>query len=223
VVRTVFLLRYLSDASLREQITASTNKVEAYNGFAKWLNFGGEGVIEAIAFEEQEKRLKYNHLVANAVAIQNVIDLTRAVRALLQEGYPIRREDLAALSPYQTGHLKRFGDYTLSAQAPEPFDGELVTPFLLEGKDVGDQLLGRDETFSEEAQHPRKRLAGPDRGDDLLFLVEESVWLDLERCPRYRLPRQYDPAAEARAAQRRLQCLAAAHHLQRCAEPAATR
>ncbi len=76
--------------------------------------------------------MKYNHLVANAVAIQNVIDLTRAVRARLQEGYPIRREELAALSPYQTGHLKRFGDYTLSAQAPEPFDGELVTPFLLE-------------------------------------------------------------------------------------------
>jgi hypothetical protein len=53
----------LSDATLREQITASTNKVEAYNGFAKWLNFGGEGVIEALAFEEQEKGLKYNHLV----------------------------------------------------------------------------------------------------------------------------------------------------------------
>jgi len=132
VVRTVFLLRYLSDATLREQITASTNKVEAYNGFAKWLNFGGEGVIAAVAFEEQEKRLKYNHLVANAVAIQNVIDLTRAVRALLQESYPVQREELAALSPYQTGHLKRFGDYALSVRPPEPFDGELVTPFRLD-------------------------------------------------------------------------------------------
>ena len=89
-------------------------------------------MIEAVDFEEQEKRLKYNHLVANAVAIQNVVDLTRAVRALLQEGYPVRREDLAALSPYQTGHLKRFGDYTLSVRPPEPFDGELVTPFRLE-------------------------------------------------------------------------------------------
>ncbi len=25
--------------------TASTNKAEAYNGFSKWLFFGGEGVI----------------------------------------------------------------------------------------------------------------------------------------------------------------------------------
>ena len=142
VVRTVFLLRYLSDAPLREQITASTNKVEAYNGFAKWLNFGSERIIEAIAFEEQEKRLEYNQLVANAVAIQNVIDLTRAVRALLQEGYPVRQEDLAALSPYQTGHLKRFGDYTLSVQPPEPSDGELVTPFLLEPPEPADAQPG---------------------------------------------------------------------------------
>jgi hypothetical protein len=42
---TVFLLQYLSDPSLRQQITESTNNVEAYNGFAKWLFFGGEGII----------------------------------------------------------------------------------------------------------------------------------------------------------------------------------
>jgi TnpA family transposase len=102
VVRTVFLLEYLSNARLREQITATTNKVEAYNGFAKWLNFGGQGVIDTLDPIEQEKHLKYNHLVANAAAIQNVIDLTRAVRELQADGYMVRRDDLAQLSPYQT-------------------------------------------------------------------------------------------------------------------------
>ena len=91
---------------MREQITATTNKVEAYNGFAKWLNFGGEGVIDTIDPVEQEKHLKYNHLVANAAAIQNVIDLTRAVRTLQADGYIIQRDDLAQLSPYQTRRLK---------------------------------------------------------------------------------------------------------------------
>jgi TnpA family transposase len=54
VVRTIFLLEFLNDAKLREQITATTNKVEAYNGFAKWLNFGGEGVIDTIDPVEQD-------------------------------------------------------------------------------------------------------------------------------------------------------------------------
>jgi TnpA family transposase len=132
VVRTVFLLEYLNDAQLREHITATTNKVEAYNGFAKWLNFGGEGVIDTLDPVEQEKHLKYNHLVANAAAIQNVIDLTRAVRTLQADGYIIHRDDLAQLSPYQTRRLKRFGDYTLSLSSPEPFDAELAVPFALD-------------------------------------------------------------------------------------------
>jgi Tn3 transposase DDE domain-containing protein len=125
-IRTAFLLEYLSSAQLCEQITASTNKVEAYHRFAKWLFFGGEGLLLEIHPDEQEKRLKYNHLLTNAVAIQNVIDLTRAVRGLLPDGFPVKHEDLATLSPYQTRHIKRFGDYVFTVTAPEPFDGELA-------------------------------------------------------------------------------------------------
>jgi len=73
-----------------------------------------------------------HHLVANAAAVQNVIDLTRAIRELQADGYIVRRDDLAQLSPYQTRRLKRFGDYTLSMSSPDPFDSELVVPFPLE-------------------------------------------------------------------------------------------
>jgi hypothetical protein len=100
--------------------------------FVPLSNFGGEGVIDTIDPVEQEKHLKYNHLVANAAAIQNVIDLTRAVRDLQADGYFVRREDLAQLSPYQTRRLKRFGDYTLSSGAPDPFETDLVVSFPLE-------------------------------------------------------------------------------------------
>lgn len=55
---------------LREQITATTNKVEAYNGFSKWLLFGGEGVIADNDPEEREKVIKYNDLVVNDVIFQ---------------------------------------------------------------------------------------------------------------------------------------------------------
>src|SRR4051812_49299234 len=40
-VWTVALLRYLADPALRARVTAATNKVESYNGFSKWLGFGG--------------------------------------------------------------------------------------------------------------------------------------------------------------------------------------
>ncbi|ASK17177.1 Tn3 family transposase [Bacillus cereus] len=38
-IRTIYPLRHIQDMKLREQIAASRNKVEAYNGFLKWLFF----------------------------------------------------------------------------------------------------------------------------------------------------------------------------------------
>lgn len=55
VVRTGFLLQYIHDADLRATIQATTNKSEALNGFAKWLSFGGEGVIATNNREEQAR------------------------------------------------------------------------------------------------------------------------------------------------------------------------
>ena len=49
------------------------------------------------------------------------------MRGLLAEGYPVKHEDGATLSPYQTRHFKRFGDYVFTVTPPEPFDGELAT------------------------------------------------------------------------------------------------
>ncbi|KUJ68137.1 hypothetical protein ACZ90_21425 [Streptomyces albus subsp. albus] len=45
VIRTVQLLRYLSDAPLRRRVTAATNKVESFNRFSQWNGFGNRGVI----------------------------------------------------------------------------------------------------------------------------------------------------------------------------------
>jgi TnpA family transposase len=126
-VRTLFLLQYISDRELREQITASTNKVEAYNGFAKHFFFGGEGVIADNDPVEQEKAIKYNDLVSNAVIFHNVVEQTRIIKSLIREGWKITPEDVAALSPYVTSHIKRFGDYLIDVDAiPEPYEPDLA-------------------------------------------------------------------------------------------------
>lgn len=127
VVRTVVLLQFISDPELRRGITAAQNKVEAYNGFAKWLFFGAEGIIAQNDPEEQEKAIKYNDLVATAAIFQNMIDMSAALRSLIEEGYPMTRELAAGLSPYITARIKRFGDYVIDlATLPEPLDRALA-------------------------------------------------------------------------------------------------
>ena len=120
VVRTVFLLQYISDMQLRKEITAVTNIVEAYHKFSKWFFFGGFGVVMKNDPIEQEKVIKYKDLVANAVLFQNVVDLTDILRDLQKQGYLISREDVAVVSPYITAHVKRFGDYLIDMETVPP-------------------------------------------------------------------------------------------------------
>jgi TnpA family transposase len=129
VVRTLFLLQYISDRALRQEITACTNIVEGYHNFLDWLFFGKQGVITDHDPEEQEKRLKYLDLVASAVIFQNTVDISAAVRSLVEEGHQVDRELLSTLSPYLTRHLKRYGDYVVDLTTiPEPLDLAVSLP-----------------------------------------------------------------------------------------------
>ncbi|TDQ45009.1 Tn3 family transposase [Permianibacter aggregans] len=121
VVRTKFLLQYIMDIELRRTIHAATNKSEQFNDFAKWLFFGGQGIIAENIRHEQRKVIKYNHLVANMIILNNVHRMTTSLKHLRQSGFEINEKVLAALAPYRTTHINRFGDYTLDLErAVEP-------------------------------------------------------------------------------------------------------
>jgi hypothetical protein len=82
-------------------------------------------VIAENVRDEQRKFIKYNHLVANILAFHNILSMTKAIDRLKAEGQEIPDEVLAAVSPYQTSHINRFGQYQLYARrAPDPL------PFL---------------------------------------------------------------------------------------------
>jgi hypothetical protein len=119
-VRTEFLLKYLGSAELRATIQAATNKSEAFNGFAQWVAFGGDGTITQNSRDEQRKVIKYNHLVANCLIFHNVYHLSRVLRDLQREGYPLEGSEVAALSPYVTAHINRFGHYELDLDTRPP-------------------------------------------------------------------------------------------------------
>jgi TnpA family transposase len=121
VERTLFLLNYMADPAMRQQIRAETTKVESYHNFTDWIAFGGP-VLRTGDPVEQEKRIKYRDLVASAVMLHNVVDMTNALHALQQEGVQVTPEMARHFSPYLTEQLKRFGQYMLDMETPpEPF------------------------------------------------------------------------------------------------------
>lgn len=112
-IRTLFLLRYISDFELRKTIHAATNKSEEYNSLVKWSFFGGGGVIQENLRHEQRKLIKYNQLVVNMIILHNVHHMTAVLAELRREGTAITPEILAGLAPYRVSHINRFGDYFL--------------------------------------------------------------------------------------------------------------
>ena len=120
VIRTRFLLKYISDAELRRTINAATNKSEEFNDFVKWSFFGGDGIIAENIRHEQRKVVKYNHLVANMIILHNVHEMTRLLKGLQQKGFVLTEEVLKGLAPYRRSHINRFGEYMLDLDRDVP-------------------------------------------------------------------------------------------------------
>jgi TnpA family transposase len=122
VERTLFLLRYISNTEVRHVIRAETTKIEAYNDFLDWVCFGGP-VVKSGDPVEQEKQLKYASLVANAVMLSNVADLTEVLSAMAKDGHPVTPELVACTSPHIREHIRRFGRFALDmGDLPNPLN-----------------------------------------------------------------------------------------------------
>jgi TnpA family transposase len=113
VVRTMFLLEYITDIDLRRTIQAATCKSEEFNEFASWLFFANGGKIPSNLRHEQGKIVKYNHLLANIAILYNVNAMTEAFNQLKSEGYNITKAQMASFSPYHTEHFGRLGSFEL--------------------------------------------------------------------------------------------------------------
>ncbi len=113
VIRTQYLLEYITDIKMRETIQAATCKSESFNDFVKWVFFFNNGEIQENLRHEQNKMVNYNHLVANLVILHNVNAMTKVIRQLKREGLEITDDMLAGIAPYRRDHIDLLGKYPL--------------------------------------------------------------------------------------------------------------
>ncbi len=126
VERTIFLLRYVSEPSFRFNIRAETTKIESFHSFLDWIAFGGT-TIKSGDPVEQAKKMKYMDVIANAVMLQNVADLTNILNDMANEGFKITPELVSSLSPYMRENILRFGKWSLDMNdMPEPLQPKPV-------------------------------------------------------------------------------------------------
>lgn len=92
-------MRCLSGPELRKQITAITNKAEAFHGYSEWLMVGGRLTGHSDP-DHQELVVKFNELIANCAICSTALDITDAANAFAADGNEVDHDDLATVTPY---------------------------------------------------------------------------------------------------------------------------
>ncbi len=114
VLKTIHILRYISDESLRRRIQLQLNRGEHRHQLAKWLFFANRGEFRTRDYEEMMNKASCLSLLSNAVLVWNTVHLEKLVTQLRGSGEVILDEDLARISPLAHTHIIPNGTYNFS-------------------------------------------------------------------------------------------------------------
>jgi len=100
--KTIHLLDYCNDETLRRRILAQLNRGETRHALAREVFHGRRGELRQPYRQGQEEQLTALGLVVNCIALYNTIYTQRALDQLTASGHAIRDEDIERLGPLGT-------------------------------------------------------------------------------------------------------------------------
>jgi TnpA family transposase len=115
IEKTIFILNYISDESLRRKIQRGLNKGEAMNGLARAIFFGKQGELRERTIQHQLQRASALNIVINAISIWNTLHLTKAVEYQKQAG-SFNEDLLHHMSPLGWEHINLLGEYHFNSE-----------------------------------------------------------------------------------------------------------
>ncbi|WP_137136512.1 Tn3 family transposase [Rhizobium sp. FKY42] len=114
LIKTLYLLRFIDDESYRRRILIQLNRGEGRHQLARVIFHGKRGELRQRYRDGQEDQLGALGLVVNLVVLWNTIYMDAAIDQLVAEGYEVRPEDVARLSPLSFRHINMLGRYAFT-------------------------------------------------------------------------------------------------------------
>jgi TnpA family transposase len=133
LIKTNFILRYLSSEEYRRQISQQLNKGEALHALRRYLFVANEAQIRKRHPDDQLNQAACLNLVTNAVIVWNTVYMWEIIEQLKREGYQIEEADVKHLSPARYEHLNVFGKYSFPVQ--EELSRKTLRPLRRPGED----------------------------------------------------------------------------------------
>jgi Tn3 transposase DDE domain len=106
------VLTYVDDESYRRDIKGQSNLHEDRHSLARRVFHGHRGELRQRYREGMEDQLGALGLVLNCITLWNTFYMNAALSQLRGQGYPVRNEDVARLSPFARKHINVHGRYS---------------------------------------------------------------------------------------------------------------
>lgn len=112
--KTIHALTFIDDESKRRRTLTQLNRGEDRHKLARAVFHGKRGELRQRYREGQEDQLGALGLVVNIIILWNTLYINAALDQLADEGYSIKPEDVARLSPLVFEHINLLGRYAFS-------------------------------------------------------------------------------------------------------------
>ena len=112
--KTIHALTFIADENKRRRILTQLNRGEDRHKLARAVFHGKRGELRQRYREGQEDQLGALGLVVNIIILWNTLYINAALEQLASDGYPVRPEDVARLSPLVFDHINLLGRYAFS-------------------------------------------------------------------------------------------------------------
>lgn len=110
IEKTIFILDYIANESLRRRIHRGLNKGEAMNALARAIFFGKHGEFRERELLDQLQRASALNILINAISIWNTVYLQKAIEHLKQSCI-VDESLLKHISPLAWEHINFLGEY----------------------------------------------------------------------------------------------------------------
>ena len=121
IFQTLHILSYIdTDETYRRDIKGIRNLQEGRHALARKICHGKKGELYHRYERGLENQLGSLGLVLNCVTLWTTVYLDAAVRKLKAQGYPVREENMARLSPFVSSHMGANGAVQLHPARPRP-------------------------------------------------------------------------------------------------------
>ncbi len=111
IIKTEYILQYLTDKDLRQTVQTQLNKGEYRHKLPRWIFFANQGEFTTGDYEEIMNKSSSLSLVSNAILMWNTLRIDEIIKLLEEQNIEVSEETLSHISLLPFKHVLPNGTY----------------------------------------------------------------------------------------------------------------